>query len=224
MTPAASTFTNSKCVDGPNLAGPYVTQPTVAAQFFLLNGVQEGTSKFNRIGDRIRMKSIQIFGKWVPRSSGSIPATESRIYGRLAIVYDRYPKGAFPNENEIFQMYSETGAAIMGTNPWSPPNPVYSDRFIIIRDCKFNFTTNDPASSNTLALFMINNNTVEGNDCSLYKKLNGLETQYLNTANPITVANVGTGTLLFVVWSNQTGADNIAGSFEWTYRLRFYDY
>jgi len=222
MTPAASVYNSSKVVDGPNQSGPYVTAPSVTEQFFLLNGIQEGTSKYNRIGDRVKMKSIQIMGKWIPRSS--VPATESRIYGRLAIIYDRYPKGAFPGINEVFQMYSETGAPIMGTMPWSPPNPVYSDRFIIVRDCKFNFTTNEPTSSNTMALFMMNNNTVEGNDCSLYKKLNGLETQYLSTANPITVANIGTGTLLFLVWSNQAGTDNAPGSFEWSYRLRFYDY
>lgn len=224
MTPAASTYSSSKVVDGPNGAGPNVTTPSVTEQFFLLNGVQEGTSKYNRIGDRIKMKSIQIMGKWVPRSALPAPAVQTRIYGRLAIIYDRYPKGNFPGVNEVFQMYSETGAPIMGTMPWSPPNPVYSDRFIIIRDCKFNFTTNDPTDSNIMALFMMNNNTVEGNDCSLYKKLNGLETQFLSTANPILVGNIGTGTLLFLVWSNQTGADNAPGNFEWSWRLRFYDY
>lgn len=224
MTPAASTYSSSKVVDGPNASGPNVTVPSNAAQFFLLNGVQEGTSKYNRIGDRIKMKSIQIMGKWVPRPTLPIPATETRIYGRLAIIYDRYPKGNFPTENEIFQCYSETGTPIMGTMPWSPPNPVYSDRFIIVRDCKFNFTTNDPSTSNTMALFMMNNNTVEGNDCSLYKKLNGLETQYLSTANPILVSNIGTGTLIFMVWSNQSAPGDAAGSFEWSWRMRFYDY
>ena len=223
MTPAASTYSSSKLVDGPLEGGPNVTVPSSTEQFFLLNGVQEGTSKYNRIGDRIKMKSIQIMGKWIPRSAGSTPTVVTRVYGRLAIVYDRYPKGTFPTANEIFQCYSEAGTPVMGTYPWSAPNPVYSDRFIIVRDCKFNFTTNDSLSTNTMALYMMNNNTVEGNDCSLFKKLNGLETQFLSTANPITVANIGTGTLLFMVWSN-TASDSAPGSFEWTWRMRFYDY
>lgn len=187
----------------------------------MLNGVQEGTSKFQRIGDRVRMKSIQIFGKWVPRTD--TPGTVSRTYGRLAIVYDRYPKGGMPAINEIFQGWGEDGTNILNTYPWCPPNPTYSDRFIIVRDCKFNFTTNDPATTNAMATFMMNNNTVEGNDCSLYKKLNGLETQYLYNSNPMTIANIGTGSLIFVVWGSST-AGNAAGSFEWTFRLRFYDY
>jgi len=220
MPPSVSTYGSSKVVDGPTTA-PYVIPPSNAAQFFLLNGVQEGTSKFNRIGDRIRMKSIQIFGKWVPRND---EAHEARVFGRLAIIYDRYPKGDVPNVNDIFQMFDETSQAVNNTYAWSPPNPTYSDRFIIVRDCKWNFTTNTPTSTNVMATLMMNNNTVEGNDCSLYKKLSGLETQYLSTRNPIQISNIGTGALWFLIWGNNPDVANAPGSFEWSWRLRFYDY
>lgn len=199
--------------------------PAAAGNFYLLNGIQEGTAKYNRIGDRIRMKSIQLFAKWVARST--TPTTVTKNYGRIAIIYDRRPginaaTNNYPALQDIFRVYDQQGAS-GAANAWQPPNPNNSDRFLIIRDCKWYFSNNDPANTNWVANFMMNNTFIEGSECNLYRKLNGLETQFLSNADPMQVSNIGSGALYLLIWGNGPDTE-AAGSLEWSWRLRYYDY
>lgn len=166
------------------------------------------------------MKSIQIFAKWIPNTD--TVTSEERIYGRVAIVYDRRPGATDPPKDAIWNTYAQDGS--QKPNAWSPPNPNNSDRFIVIRDCKFYFSTNNRNSTNFMALFLMNNTFVEGSECNLFKKLNGLETQFTSNANPIAIGNIGTGALYLIIYSNQSNISNAPGSFEFSWRLRYYDY
>lgn len=166
------------------------------------------------------MKSIQLFAKWVAKTVA--PTLAQNIIGRIAIVYDRRPAATFPAYADIFNSYDQTGAQTQIA--WTPPNPNNTDRFILVRDCKFYFSTNDFASTNTLANFMMNNTFVNGSECNFYKKLNGLETQFISTANPVTISNIGTGALYCIVVTNNAVANDAPGNFEFTWRLRYYDY
>ena len=213
LPPAVSTFGSSKFVDGPVGAENVVISPIDTANFVLLNGVQEGTAKYNRIGDRIRMKSIQIFAKWTPNTGAVL--TEERVYGRVAIVYDRRPGPTDPPKTAIWNTYAQDGS--QRPNPWSPPNPNNSDRFIVIRDCKFYFSTNNRSSTNFMALFLMNNTFVEGSECNLFKKLNGLETQYTSNANPVAIGNIGTRALYLIIYSSNANLADAPGAFEFSW-------
>lgn len=182
--------------------------------------MQEGTARYNRIGGRIRMKSIQLFAKWTPNQT-NVGVTEQRVYGRLAIVYDRRPNGVMPTVTEVFQVYDQSGGN--APNVWSPTNPNNTDRFLIVRDCKYYFPTNLISTTNQLAVYMVNNTFVEGSECNLYKKLNGLETQFLSTASPVAIANIGTGALYFIVHGSNVAAVDSCASIEFSWRLRYYD-
>lgn len=171
------------------------------------------------------MKSIQLFAKWVARST--TPPTVTRNYGRIALIYDRRPginaaTSNFPALQDVFRIYDQQGGS-GAPNAWHPPNPNNSDRFLIIRDCKWYFSNNDPANTNWVANFMMNNTFVEGSECNLYKKLNGLETQFLSNADPMMVSNIGSGALYLLIWGDGSDA-NAAGELEWSWRLRYYDY
>lgn len=167
------------------------------------------------------MKSIQIMAHWVPNTGD--PTTPGEFYGRIAIVYDRRPAGGYPAIADIFRGITQDGSAV-ANDPWAPTYAVNTDRFMVIRDCKFNFPTNNPENTNVLANFMFNNTFIEGSQCNLFKKLNGLGTQFLSTANPVKIGNVATGALYLIFWANNAAEINSAGTVTWTSRLRFYDF
>lgn len=211
---------SAKFVDGPKGTTTLALTPSLAPQWTTLNFIQEGTSKFTRIGDRIRMKSIQLFAKWIPATANQ--NNEQPVYGRIAIVYDRRPSGAAPTFTDVFNTYDEAGGQF--PNTWSPPNPNQTDRFLIVRDCKYYFATNNPNTNNNMATFMMNNTYIEGSECNLYRRLNGLETQYLGSANPMILALIGTGALYLLVIGSNSIASTGPGQFEFSWRLRYYDY
>lgn len=113
---------------------------TAAAGFnlYTLNLTIEGVANFNRLGRRIRMKSIQITGAWQPfnASGGTGTFAEQPIFARFAVVYDRQPSpaGTPPTYNEIWMGRDASGTANNAANePWSPPNVDNIDRFQVWR-------------------------------------------------------------------------------------------
>jgi len=190
-----------------------------------INLMQEGSSNYNRLGRRIRMKSIQITGSFFNNGATVIVANEAMPQIRLALVYDRNPSyngtiSVVPAYNEIWQMRSQLGAA---TNyEWAANNVDNQSRFIILRDCRVTFPTNFSGSTDQIALTM-NNAYIEGNQCKLFKKLRGLETNFRSNSNPTTIGDVQSGALYFISISNLVPATQASISFKWTARLRFYD-
>jgi len=203
-----------------------VTVPTTVGNFYTLNPVIEGSSNYNRLGRRIRMKSIQIvinMESAVQTLTPSAPATVFAPRMRIALVYDRQPSGgAVPAFNDVWQQRDQFG--LSSDYEWSPNNVDNQSRFIILRDCKINFATNNALETNQISL-SINNAFIEGTQCKLFKKLKGLETNFRsntvgNTGN--TIADIQSGALYLVFRSNMIPADATIAC-TWTSRLRFYD-
>lgn len=192
--------------------------------FTLLNGIQLGTGFFNRIGNKIRMKSIQLESHFIC-TTNSAPATATRDYAiRIMIIYDRQPNGAVPTIANILSNYDQNGAAWPYASDkfvWCQTNPNFRDRFLIVRDCKQNFGGNDPTSTNVI-ISELNNGFVDGSQCRLFKKLKGLETVYNGTASPVTETSINSGALWLLVLG---GVPNASApiSFRWNARLRFWD-
>lgn len=111
-------------------------------KFFVLNTVQNGASFWQRVGRQICMKSLELF--YEIRPTGTNPVNQFRTCSRLLVVYDRQPNGAPPVIAQILAAAGQVMAASGATTPfgllvddaWAEPNPVYKDRFVILRSVK----------------------------------------------------------------------------------------
>jgi hypothetical protein len=190
---------------------------TAPFNIVLLNGIQQGSGIFNRIGTRIEMKSVKIRGLIRPI------ITSVQSSGRMILFYDRQPSsvGTPPTASDLLQDTDQTGTST--TIGSSEININNRDRFAIIRDSTFYFpavtftagvVTNPPVwpTPSGTGAFTYNE----------YVKLKGLLTQYKSNSNPSTVADIATGSL-WLAWT-QHGTPT-AGSWEFDggVRLRYND-
>jgi len=181
----------------------------------MLNGIQEGSSFFNRIGRRIHMKSVHVTGHIV--ESGQTP-TNVGEYLRILLIYDRQPNGNFPNATDILQ---DTGND--GTNfntSFSKMNLNNVERFAILRDKRIAVPQNSlgTAASNTL---MIAGGSTQ-NEINWFVPLKDLETHYKSSTNPAGIGDIATGAL-FLVCVGNIAAASCAYMLQYNSRLRFTD-
>ena len=94
--------------------------------FQLLNAVQTGAAFYNRVGARVEGKSLHIRGY-----IRNISTSTTDDVGRLLVVYDRQPNGAFPNITDVIQARDQTGAT--SNTGVSPVNLDQRDRIVILR-------------------------------------------------------------------------------------------
>lgn len=166
---------------------------TTGTQLLLLNGCQVGTQNYNRIGRKIRMRSIAIRGQIQPTDT-TIAATMCR----MIIVYDRQTNGAAPTYANIMQSQDITGTT--ASTAFSMVNLDNRDRFVIVRDKFYGFGAIDSTATQALSsaspgIYPINE----------YVKCK-FETIF-NTGSAGTVGDISSGSLyLFWVASNASAA------------------
>lgn len=172
------------------------------------------------------MKNIKIKGALYHRLDTPV-ATVEPYRCRILIVYDRQPSNAagYPAISSIIQRRDVTGTAPGSVVTWDPPNRDNSDRFIIIRDCQFSFPTNNTSRYTTTQAVMQEVSSTFADDqgqCNLFIKLRGLETHYNNSANPVLISMVTSGSLLMYVLGDTANASAIFG-YSFQFRLNFWD-
>jgi len=186
--------------------------------FQLLNGVQAGAGYFNRIGKRIKMKSIHIVGHIIPSGNAT---TNTAEYLRCLLVYDRQPgnPGAVPGGTDVLQDRDNVGNT--NATSYAGPNLDNSDRFMIIRDWRIAV----PANGNAAAISQQTNGIVgqQENKVNWFVDLKGLETVFKQTTNPAGIGDITTGTLLFMTFGSLSAANQPGYIFQGKSRLRFYD-
>lgn len=138
--------------------------------------------------------------------------------GRLLIVYDKQPNGAFPIISDILQSRDQTGAAT--TTYSSEINLDNRARFAIIRDMQFYF----PPVTNTAGVLTNGPNFPAYDDqpfdLNVFVKLKGLQTMFKSpNVDPTTIASITTGALYAVFVGNVDGGWQFSGGF----RLRYDD-
>ena len=149
--------------------------PTAALT--LLNGISQGTTSSTRIGSRIEIKSVQFRSNY-QSGQGATGVTPLRI----KIIYDKEANGAAPNATDIMAV-----DAIDGLN-----NLNNAGRFITVFD-----QTWDPVTGPSLG---------SGPGCAQAQILDGyvkcnLPVKY-NGGNAGTVADISSGSLYVLSWSN----------------------
>ena len=186
----------------------------LSEQLFLLNGVEEGTSFYNRIGRKIAMKSLRFRATYKPSEETDTNLTETH---RILIFYDRQPNGVAPIYSDIIKAYSKTGT--QGSSLLGNLNMNNVDRFTVLMDIQ-NLLADDstlvglPSRQHSY----VDYKHVETN-IDRYIKLKGLETQFkLSTGE---VASIATGALYMLV----VGDNPEKGGYklQFTSRLRYYD-
>lgn len=158
-----------------------------AATFTLLNGLALGTSAFQRIGNKIAMKSLYWSLAFGQNALDADPATDTNVVNspvRMMIVYDKQPNGSLPVVGDLLSAFSgiaNTTARAIDIN--SPNNLNNKDRFVVIADKRFVLSSN-------------------GNSSRFIKKYKKLNTSvaYKSGATVGDITDITSGSLYFVAF------------------------
>lgn len=187
-------------------------------QIALVNGVQQGTGRQNRIGSCVKWDKLYLTGQVITQTSGFGSVTD---YARHMIIYDRQPTGTLPVIADIFADLDQTGATT--NNASAGLNLNNRKRFSILFSRRLTLAGVSAAGviTNGYAL----NPMSEPSDTQIEKYINlsGLVTEFKSNSNPITVADIATGAIYMITLSmvNAAGVSNWLQSTKC--RLTYYD-
>lgn len=203
-----------KSVDQP--AAPVTTAISTTASFTLLNGIQEGASFYNRIGRKIMMRSLHLYGNI--QLSGNAGGTAE--YARIMVVYDRQANTAFPAAQDLLDNYDNAGAQV--TNSFASLNMNNAERFKVLRDIRIAVPTTTVATPAENAVEGVLDYTTNRCNINEFIRLSDLETHFKGTTNPAAIGDITTGSLLLFV-QGQIAAAAAPYVLTWSARLRFHD-
>lgn len=176
----------------PLVASAAAAEPATAfAGITELNDILQGAGAYQRVGQKVVLKSFAF--KCNLELGGTPPVMGN---GRIMIIYDRQPNGAFPSISDILSINVSTAPVFT-----SGINMSKKSRFTILTDQYIDLDT-DALGTKTVSLFRNNIN---------------LETEF--SANGGTIADISTGALYLVAIGSYA---NFAMK-NATARLRFYD-
>lgn len=209
--------TELKSTDQALTVSPIMTAGTIS---LVVAPPLEGASFYQRIGRRIRMKSLEIRGEITPNNTNA--AAVPQQFARIMVLYDRQTNGALPALADILTGFNAAGATT--STVWDGLNMNNRDRFTVLRDRKLilnglgingatpaNITglSPDPNVDNTSYVFRE------------FIKLKGLETHFKASAGG--VGDIATGSIVLLTVSSADA--NAAPAWQLAYgaRLKFYD-
>jgi len=197
-------------------AAPILGTTNTNDQIYPVNLVRAGNGSWNRVGRRIFMKSVRLRGYLVTvaDNNGGVAFTRGTII-RMVLIYDRQPSGTgIPAYSQIFGYTDQAGteaSSVLSNVRWDT-----TDRFRVLRDKVF--TVNPVA---------IPGNAEEGAESKTYfdefVDLKGLETVFGGQSEPMTIADIQSGSLLVAFRIDPTTANAVTGLDQATARLRYTD-
>lgn len=213
--PAALRFNKPEVKSVDLVGAPISKTVSTTATFNLMNGVQEGSSFYNRVGRKIMMRSLHLVGNIT--SSGNAAGVAE--YLRLMVVYDRQPNGAAPAIADVLLDYDNAGTTT--TTSYSALNMNNADRFQVLADIRIDIPVNAAAglADGIAGVLDYTKNEVNVNR---FVKLKNLETHYKSSTNPAVIGDISSGALWLVTFGNVANAT--AGYvFNFGARLRYHD-
>lgn len=179
----------------------------------VLNLVQQASGSWNRVGRKIKLKSIRLKGHAV--ITLGISTNELGNSLRMCLVWDKQPSGnAIPAFDEIFGITEQDGTESSTTD--APPRYDNMERFRVLMD-------------KTIACNPQASNPVGGGDQTYYLPFDeyvptkGCMTNFSGQSQPMTISDISSGALYFVVRAQQTAAGTVALSDSSIARLRYLD-
>ena len=123
----------------------------------------------------------------------------------MVLVWDKQPSGnAIPNFNDIFGTVDQTGAEASTISAALAPKN--TDRFKTLKEWEIVFNAQDSAAGSALSVSEVK---AYIDEFYKFKKRDNFETQYLSTANPLTIANISSGALYLVCRAEENSPDSI---------------
>lgn len=164
--------------------------------------VAQGTTISQRVGGKIKWKSIQVRGQIAPQSTQSAPALATLLF-----IYDRFPGGDVPSAADIVLGASSTGMLNDGNR----------QRFVILRRMDFVVGPYTPGAASGGAV----SDSVHFVD--EYIKLRGLTATYIGATGTGALGDIRTGALYCLsIGSASTDADS-PFTLNMNMRVRFAD-
>jgi len=202
-----------KGVDGNvDIPEQIVNTTTTNQQIFVMNLVQQGTGSWNRVGRKIRLKSLRVKGILTFANANNQDCVQNTV--RMIVVWDKQPSGnTIPTFDDIIGGTDQAGTESSGF--LSNVRYDNTERFSILKDEVFNSSYN-VANAVTVAQNQTNF------DCFI--KLKGMQTVFSGQSNPMTIADISTGGLYVIFRAqNQDNPANYAIVINSNTRLRYYD-
>lgn len=184
----------------------------------VINCVAPGSGSFNRVGRKIRMKSLRIRGavEALCDNNGDPAGTSPRgVVIRMVVVYDKQPSGVVPTYDTIFGHTTQAGTEI--GNPLDPLRYDNTGRFRVLRDKVFTINPEyNPLAADA--------GIVTKRAFDEYIDLKGLETVYSGQSATCTITDISSGALYLWV-RKDANTTNTAANFnsDANSRLRYYD-
>nr|WAE43236.1 MAG: capsid protein [Cressdnaviricota sp.] len=200
----------------PDLMAPTVINIDTTGAIQNLCTVQMGTGEYNRIGNKIALKSLRLRFNLTPNNNNVITFSNAR----LMVIYDRQPNAAYPNLTSMLNTARQDGTSVNGTM-WSNINVNLFERFIVLMDDYI------PVPPNAIVGLVAGSDVVGPTELKSFQvdkyiKLKNLETVFQSTASPITIANIQTGAL-YLVSIGDLGGGAAPWSWKGETRLRYKD-
>lgn len=155
----------------------------------LVNGLIRGTDRYNRVGRRINIKSVNI--KFFIYTSAGAPAVIDDLL-RFALVWDEQPTGALPVISDYWQDTDRNGAT--QTNLLSHNNLNNTARFRMLRTLEVPINAELQATETNKGRSFVEWN-VKCNFISQY-----------NDGNTGTITDFVTGAIYFIGWGNNSAS------------------
>lgn len=184
-----------------------------------VNLVAPGVVSYNRIGRKIRMKSLRLKGniQYAYTRTVTTGNLQSQVV-RMVVVYDQQPSGAVPTFDTIFGRTVQDGTETAGYLDAVKYDSM--GRFKILKESTYEMNPmiwNNEGGTTDLTYVQVNFDE--------YIKLHGLETVYSGQSSPCTIADLSTGGLYVFFRSDNyvagtSEASITSNSFA---RLRYYD-
>jgi len=188
-----------------------VATTSTNADIVALNLVQQGAGSWNRVGRKVRLKSLRIKG--VVKMQNIVQANLQQNTLRMIVVWDKQPSsGAVPTFDTIFGATDQGGVEQSGFLY----NIRYdnTERFSILKDQVWTSDLETGSGINT-------NDWATDFDCFI--KLKNMVTVFSGQSNPMTIADVSSGAL-YVIWRCQTNSATVTAQVNNSvFRLRYYD-
>lgn len=178
----------------------------------LMNGIQQGTGAFNRIGRKVAWENMYLSGVLQTISQG---VSSVQSLARSLVIYDRQPTGTLPVAADIFQDIDQAGTAV--NTATCGLNLNNKERFVILHSKRFLLP---PTSSGIAPANSVYSVDPFGTDVDSHIEkminLSGLTTEYKSSSNPMTISDIATGAIYLVAFAN----GNASAAAEWNQLLK----
>lgn len=185
-----------------------------------LNDVIQGAAFYNRIGNKIEMKSLEVRLPIIPSSTTNTSGTTEYI--RAIIYYDAQPNGQFPAIADVLSSYAADGTITSGSIDFLNMNN--RERFKVFMDVAVNLgqISNNTATSEC-QLALLDTNRTETN-IHRYIRMKRLVCNYKASAGTVgSIGDIATGAINLLIFSNAFNQASTSTSFQLRSRLRYYD-